>query len=97
MTIKEVKIQLALGSLTDEVRRGVADNKRTSKEVLTILSKDEDWCVRCSIAENLNTTKEVLTKLSKDKSWNVRYCVAKAPRQLHTRTADLDDARTKTI
>ena len=75
MTIKEVEIQLALGTLSYDMKYELADNKRTSKEVLTILSKDEGWYVRCRVASNLNTPKEVLKKLSTDESSNVRYWV----------------------
>ena len=73
MTIKEIKIQLALGSLTDDMKYKLAVNKRTSKEILTILSKDEDWNVRSCVAHNLNTPKEVLTILSTDEDSWVRW------------------------
>ena len=76
MTIKEFEIQLALGSLTDEMKYKLARNPNTPKEVLTILSKDESWGIRYWIADNLNTPKEVLKKLSKDKDWHVRCRVA---------------------
>ena len=76
MTIKEFKIQLALGSLTDNMKWNLAENKRISKEVLTILSKDKNIDVRSSVAYNSNTPKEVLKKLSKDESWDVRSSVA---------------------
>ena len=76
MTTKEIKIQLALGTLTDDMKIELAENKRTSKEVLTKLSTDKDWWVRCRVADNPKTTKEVLTILSKDKSWAVRCNVA---------------------
>jgi len=67
MTIKEFKIQIALGTLLwiDKVR--LANNKRTSKEILSILSTDEDDHIRWSVTHNPNTSKEVLKKLSKDK------------------------------
>ena len=76
MTIKEFKIQYALGSLTDGMKIELAANKRTSKEVLTILSTDKNACVRWRVAENTNTPKEVLTILSKDKDEVVRWRVA---------------------
>ena len=76
MTIKEIKIQLALGSLTLDMKIKLAKNKRTSKEILTILSADEYYYVRYWAACNLNTTEEVLTKLSTDKDWWIRRKVA---------------------
>ena len=78
MTIKEIEIQLALGSLTDDMKYELADNKRTSKKILTILSTDESWYVRYCVADNPNTPTEVLTKLSIDNSY-VKYYVAKNP------------------
>ena len=83
MTIKEFEIQLALGSLTDEMKYDLAYNKRTSKEVLTILSKDKDWVVRYDVANNPNTPTEVLTKLSRDEDRNVRWCVEDNPKWLN--------------
>ena len=53
MTIKEVEIQLALGTLSYNMKIDLADNSNTSKEVLTILSKDEDSNVRYCVANNL--------------------------------------------
>jgi len=69
MTIKEFKVQLALGSLSWDDKRKLAENKRTSKKILTILSKDKDSNVRWWVADNPNTPKDVLKKLSKDKHW----------------------------
>ena len=79
MTTKEFKMQLALGTLTYDIKKELADNKRTSKEILIILSTDEVWYIRCRVADNSNTSKEVLTKLSKDKNSNVRYWIAYNP------------------
>ena len=79
MTTKEVKIQLALGSLTYDMKRELTVNKRTSKKILTILStdeNDENWAIRCRVADNPNTPKETLTKLSTDKDWWIRRKVA---------------------
>ena len=72
MTIKEFEIQLALGLLTDEMKLKVAKNLNTPKEVLTILSTDKYWLVRCWVAFNPNTPKEALTKLSIDEDWQVK-------------------------
>ena len=76
MTIKEFEIQLALGSLSYNDKVNLARNLRTSKKILTILSKDKNWYVRCDTANNPNTPIEILTKLSKDKDWWVRCRVA---------------------
>ncbi len=79
MTIKEFEIQLALGSLSWDNKIDLADNKRTSKKILTILSTDNDWFVRSYISDNPNTPIDVLEKLSKDDNINVRYYVAENP------------------
>ena len=71
MTIKEFEIQLALGTLSCNMKYSVADNKRTSKKVLTILSTDKDWGIRWYVANNPNTPIEVLKILSKDESLSV--------------------------
>ena len=67
MTIKEIKIQLALGSLSTDDRIKLAKNSNTSKEILTILSTDENWIVLWHTAYNPNTPIEVLKILSTDK------------------------------
>ena len=72
MTIKEFKIQLALGTLSYMNKLRCAGNKRTSKKVLTILSKDKNWFVRAYVAWNSNTPIEVLKILSTDKDRYVR-------------------------
>jgi hypothetical protein len=76
LTIKEFEIQYALGSLSDNMLMKLARNTNTPKEVLTILSKDEDRDVRYYVANNTSTPKEILTKLSKDKDRDVRSNVA---------------------
>ena len=50
MTIKEFKVQLALGCI-DKIE--VADNTNTSKEVLEYLSKDKDRDVRSKAKERI--------------------------------------------
>ena len=67
MTTKEFKIQLALGSLSYDMKIELARNLNTPKEVLAILSKDKNEWVRCMVAANPNAPKEVLTILSTDK------------------------------
>ena len=79
MTIKEIEIQLALGSLTEDMKIALAGNKRASKKILTILSKDKNVWVRWRVANNLNTPTEILTILSTDKDSSIRYLVACNP------------------
>jgi len=66
MTIKEFEIQYALGSMSDTCRVNLAIHKRTAKKILTILSTNEYWYVRCQVAGNLNTPVKILVALSKD-------------------------------
>jgi len=80
MTIKEFKVQLALGSLTDDMKYNIADNPNVPPEILTILSTDKDDSVRCRVAYNINTPEEVLTILSMDKDSDVRWYVARNPK-----------------
>ena len=74
MTIKEIEIQLALGTLTRDMKYELANNEKTSKKILTILSTDKDWYIRSYVAENSNTPKRILTKLFEDEHWCVKYC-----------------------
>ena len=76
MTTKEFKVQYALGSLSIDDKVKLADNKRTSKEILSILSIDKSMTIREYVASNSNTPKDVLKKLSTDKYWYVRYWAA---------------------
>lgn len=73
MTVKEFKIQYALGTLSDDIKEKLAENHRTPKTILTILSTDKDWEIRWNVAYNLFTPIKVLIKLSKDKDEVVRY------------------------
>lgn len=66
MTDKEFEIQLALGTLTGNMKLKLALNERTSKKILTILSTNEDWLVRYWVANNPNTPKEVLARLHEE-------------------------------
>ena len=74
MTIKEIEIQLALGTLSDNMKIKIANNLNTPEEILIKLSKDEDWLIRKSVANNLNTSEEILIKLSEDNDWFVKFC-----------------------
>ena len=91
MTIKEIEIQLALGTLTYEMKRELVSNKKTPKKILAILSTDKDWNIRRWVAYHPNTPVEVLTKLSTDENNRVRWWVVRNPN--YTRTTDLEDSR----
>ncbi len=73
MTIKEISVQLALGTLPKNIRKRVAKNTNTPIDMLEVLSKDEFWYVRYYVAGNTNTHIKILTMLSKDKDSGVRY------------------------
>ena len=94
MTTKEFEIQLALGTLTADMKYKLAYNKRTSKKILTILSTDESWGIRCRVADNSNTPIEILTKLLGDEDYYVRYLIAENPNTpTDTRIPNLEDSR----
>ena len=63
MTIREFTVQYALGTLDFRALRNIASDKRTSKKILTILSKDENNIVRYYVAKNPNTPKEIKDKI----------------------------------
>ena len=79
MTTKELKIQLALGSLPYRQKLKLAISSRTSKKILTLLSKGKGWEIKRYVARNPNTPKEVLIILSKDENWIVKSWVAGNP------------------
>ena len=79
MTIKEIEIQLALGSLTDDMKVKLVLNPNTPEEILTELSTDEDWYIRYWVAFNSSTPTEILTKLSTDENEYIKSCVADNP------------------
>ena len=79
MTTKEFEVQLALGTLIDDMKIDLASNPNTPIEILTILSIDKDYYARYYVANNPNTSKEVLTILSTDEYSGVRYYVANNP------------------
>ena len=69
-TLKEFKHQVALGTLSSEMKKKLAYGKRTPKSILAILSRYNDRLVKIFIAGNPNTPKRVLNNLSND--WNKR-------------------------
>ena len=66
MSIKEFKVQYALGSLSDCMKVAIAHDPRTSATVLTILSNDPFFGARTNVAGNVNTPIDILKKLSKE-------------------------------
>ena len=79
MTIKEFEMQCALGSLTDSDKVKLAENESTLIEILSILSKDDDWVIRYWVAKNENTPEDILKVLSKDGRRSVRYYAIENP------------------
>jgi hypothetical protein len=61
------------------IRHSIACDPAASPEILTQLSKDEDWGVRCAVARNPSTSPEAFAQLSKDENSNVRRFVANNP------------------
>jgi len=76
MTIKEFKMQYALGSLSRYMLLGIANCPSTSGEILTILSRNKDYWVRHHVAANQNTPARALTKLSNAHEEGIRVWVA---------------------
>ena len=79
MTIKEFEIQYALGSMSYRMLMQLAEHYKTSKKILTVLSKDKAVNIRYWVALNKNTPSGVLEILSKDKE---RYIRCEAVRTL---------------
>lgn len=82
MTIKEIEIQIALGSLYTNLSN--SDRRKKAKicknlVILNYLSKDSYYYVRTGVAMNPNASAEILTELSKDPSPIVRSWVATNP------------------
>ena len=57
MTIKEFKMQNALGSLSNDMIRELVSNPNTPVKVLTKLSTDKDSGIRYRVAINLERYK----------------------------------------
>jgi hypothetical protein len=79
MNVKELKIQIALGSISDEEKMNLVGNPCVPPEILLLLSKDKNLDIRYRIAGNLFTSPEILLELSKDKNGFVRWRVACNP------------------
>ena len=53
MTIKEFKIQNALGTLSNKYKWQLAGNPNTPEVILKVLSTDKDWYVKATAVNNL--------------------------------------------
>ena len=63
MTIKEIEIQLALGTLPDEIRKELAGKESTPQRILIALSTDKVWSVRHLVFINQSTPKKIREQL----------------------------------
>lgn len=77
MTIKEFKIQYALGSLSRNDLIEIAKCPSTSGEILIMLSRCKEYWVIRSVSINPNTPASALAKLSNDAGWVIRTQVAR--------------------
>jgi len=73
-----MKIKFDTRGMPEELRIWTA-SVTSSREKLSILSKDDFWKVRQAVATNLNTLATTLSILAKDKDVNVRTAVASNP------------------
>ena len=60
-------------------KSSLAQDPSTPTNTLNVLSKDEQWRVRCNVAGNPSTTFETLASMSKDRDYLVRRKVALNP------------------
>jgi len=79
MTVKEFKMQYALGALSNNSLQEIAKDPNTSKGILTILSSDEDHIIKSWIASNPNTPIKILTKLYEHGNNGLRWWISKNP------------------
>ena len=73
LTIKEFKIQYALGSLSASTRGDLVRSLDTQAEILETLLVDVRWGVRYLLAKNPNAPIRVLKILRTDNDRMVRY------------------------
>ena len=59
------------------VREAIADNAKTSPDVLKALAEDENDYVKRSVASNENTPSEILRKMAVNENSKLRFLVAK--------------------
>jgi len=76
LTVKEFRVQYALGSLSCIDLEKLAKRIGTPRKILTILSKDKERYVKYGVATNIHTPMNILTKLSTDKDYMIQNCVA---------------------
>ena len=82
MTLKEFKMQSALGSLTNTAKREMAEDPNTPIDILVKLSTDRSRYIRRRVAMNINVSaipERDLIKLANDKSYEVKTQVASNP------------------
>jgi len=72
MTVREFKVQYALGTLSQDKIMRLAKNISTARGILTILSRSEDQRIRCCVAKNINLRFKDLMRLREDKMFLVR-------------------------
>ncbi len=78
MTIKEIEIQLALGSLSLDMKRDLACAPDTPEHILTTLAEDDYWNIRYHVAKHPNVPVDILIMLSTDARHETRSRVAGA-------------------
>jgi len=78
MTLKEFKVQCALGTLSYNTIKTIAANSQTCVEVLHELSSAKNDNIRQAVASNLSTPIQTLINLSKD-FYTIRQAVAANP------------------
>lgn len=74
---KELKVQIALGSIPYLLKVSLANDPKTPKFVLRQLAKDRD--VQCHVADNPNTSVSVLRQLAKTIIYPVEYYLSQNP------------------
>ena len=98
MTLKEFKIQYALGSLSNNDLIKLAENPDTLISILKKLAKLAfsgnrreynypnliNWKIRCGLAKNLNTPIKILKELSNEHSWAIKTNLQNNPTKILT-------------
>lgn len=64
--LKEISSMLDKGDGLMLKRALASEHHNTSAEVLTILSRDEEWGIRYLVTENPNTPKEIVKTMDKE-------------------------------
>jgi len=63
MTLKEFKMQYALGTLSYKDKLNLSQSSYTCKKILEILSKDNSLSIRYNVTRNSNVPASVLNTL----------------------------------